>query len=168
MKKAARAIIFNKGKILVMHRNKYGSEYFTLVGGRLGDNESLEQALAREVKEETGLDITNSRLVFVEDHVEPYNKQYIFLCEVAPFESVNIQDSSEESFLNRLNANIHKPVWCDPAGFARLQFRTPQLHQAILLALTNGFPKEPQTLKDEPQTQIKKSISGRIRRHLPF
>jgi len=45
MSKAARAIVVQDGKILVMHRNKYGSEYFTLVGGRVNEGEPLEQAL---------------------------------------------------------------------------------------------------------------------------
>lgn len=143
MRKAARAIIIEDDKILVMHRNKYGSEYFTLVGGRVNEGENLEQTLAREVKEETGLDITNARLVFVEEHPEPYNQQYTFLCEVAPHETVAIQDSSEEGFLNKLDANLHTPVWVGVHNFDNLQFRTPQLHAAIIKALKKGFPDEP-------------------------
>ena len=75
MSKAARAIVVQDGKILVMHRNKYGSEYFTLVGGRVNEGESLEQALVREVREETGLSVTGVRLVFIEEHPAPYNEQ---------------------------------------------------------------------------------------------
>lgn len=146
MGKAARAIIIEDGKILVMHRNKYGSEYFTLVGGRAKEGESLEQTLVREVKEETGLDVTKARLAFVEEHPEPYNDQYIYLCEVAPHESIAIQDTSEEAFMNRLDLNTHKPVWVHAGAFARLQFRTPQLYNAIKEALRKGFPAEPKKL----------------------
>jgi ADP-ribose pyrophosphatase YjhB (NUDIX family) len=71
MSKAARAIIIDGERFLVMYRNKYGSEYFTLVGGRVGESETVEQALMREVKEETGLDVTAARLVFIEEHPEP-------------------------------------------------------------------------------------------------
>src|ERR1700761_7300853 len=80
MAKAARAIITENHKILVMYRNKYGSEYFTLVGGKVADDETTEQALARELKEETGLRVTSARLVFTEEHPEPYNQQYIYVC----------------------------------------------------------------------------------------
>jgi ADP-ribose pyrophosphatase YjhB (NUDIX family) len=96
MSKAARAIIIEDNKILVMHRNKYGSEYYTLVGGRLEDGETLEQGLQREVKEETGLDVTSARLVYFEEHAAPYNEQYIYLCQVGPHEPVAVQESSEE------------------------------------------------------------------------
>jgi len=142
MGKAARAIIIENNKVLVMYRNKQGSQYYTLVGGRVGENETVEDALVREVKEETGLNITNARLVFVEYHQPPYNEQYIYLCEVAPHADIAIQDTSEEAYLNKLSVNIHKPLWADKKGFAALPFRTPQLQAAIVKGLKKGFNKE--------------------------
>ncbi|HSX52948.1 MAG TPA: NUDIX hydrolase [Patescibacteria group bacterium] len=143
MAKAARAIIIEGDKILVMHRNKQGSEYFTLVGGRLNDHETPEQALVREVKEETGLDVISYRLVYTEEHQEPYNDQYIFLCEVAPHADVAIQDTSEEGFMNKISINVHRPHWAEASSFAKLPFRTIQLQNAITTALNKGFPDEP-------------------------
>ncbi len=143
MGKAARAIIIQGDKILVMHRNKQGSEYFTLVGGRVNDGETVEEALKREVKEETGLDVTSSRLVFFEEHPEPYNQQYTYICEVAPYDNIAIQDTSEEAFLNRISVNTHQPMWANKAAFSKLSFRTPQLQVAIEHAMKKGFPKEP-------------------------
>jgi len=143
MGKAARAIIVQDGKILVMHRNKEGSEYFTLVGGRANATETAEQALVREVMEETGLTVTESRLVFFEKHSPPYNEQYIFLCKVAPHESVMIQSTSEEGLMNRIGINTHKPVWASTEAFSHLHFRTPQLQDAIAHGLKKGFPNEP-------------------------
>ena len=142
MGKAARAIIIENNKVLVMHRNKQGSQYFTLVGGRTNDNETVEQALVREIKEETGLTITNARLVFVEYHPEPYNEQYIFLCEVAPHADIIIDNAAEEAFMNRLGVNVHKPLWVDKKAFASIAFRTPQLQTAIVRGIKKGFPKE--------------------------
>ena len=143
MANAARAIIIENGKLLVMFRNKHGSQYYTLVGGRLDGDETPEQAVDREVMEETGLKVTSSRLVFFEDHPEPYNKQYIFLCEVAPHGDVAIQDYSEEGMMNRLEANVHKPLWVELKGLEQIPFRTPQLQQAIALGFRKVFPKEP-------------------------
>ncbi len=143
MGKAARAIIIEDGKLLVMHRNKQGSQYFTLVGGRVNGNESLEQTLVRELKEETGLDVTSSRPVYIERHAEPYNEQYIYLCEVAPHDQVAIQEYSEEGQMNRININTHSPQWVGFSAFSNLPFRTPQLQQEIIKALKKGFPEEP-------------------------
>jgi ADP-ribose pyrophosphatase YjhB (NUDIX family) len=143
MAKAARAIVIEGDKILVMHRNKHGSEYFTLVGGRQHEDETTDEALVREVKEETGLDITDAKLVFVEEHPAPYNEQYIYLCKVAPHQGVSIQDSSEEGFMNRISINTHRPIWAELGSFSKLNFRTPQLQDAIVESIKKGFPDQP-------------------------
>lgn len=143
MGKAARAIIIEHNKFLVMHRNKYGSEYFTLVGGQVRENETLEQGLVREIQEETGLHVTEARLVFTEHHPAPYNEQYIYVCKVAPHGDIQIQDASEEGFMNRLDMNIHTPYWININSFETLNFRTPQLQNAIVQALKKGFPARP-------------------------
>jgi len=143
MGKAARAIIIENNKILVMHRNNEGNEYFTLVGGRVNDGETTEQALKREVMEETGLQVTAADLVFIEEHPEPYNQQFTYLCNVAPHSEVAIQEASEEAVLNKLTINVHQPMMVDISSFKRLAFRTPQLQTAILDGLVNGFPPNP-------------------------
>ncbi len=146
MTKAARAIIIESNKILVMHRDKQGSKYYTLVGGRVNDGETVEQALVRELKEETGLVITEARHVFTELHQPPYNEQYIYLCQVAPHDNIAIQEASEEALMNRIGINNHQPLWVDTSAFNRIPFRTPQLQAAISEALRKGFPDQPITL----------------------
>lgn len=144
MAKAARAIIIEDGKILVMRRIKEGSMYYTLVGGRVSDGEKIEDAVVREVMEETGLKITSLKYVFYESHPEPYNEQYIFLCEVAPHDDIKIQEASEEALLNRFGTNLHEPLWAEVKAFEKLPFRTPQLQAAIAKGLKKGFPKDPE------------------------
>lgn len=143
---AARAIVIENGEILVMKRIKQGVEYYTLVGGRLNDTESPEQALIREVREETGLEVTKAQLVFTEKHPEPYNDQYIFLCEVAPHGEIAVQHTSEEALMNKIDINIHQPTWIKTSMFPRLPFSTMKLQKAISEALEKGFPTEPRQL----------------------
>lgn len=140
MARAVRAIIIENGKLLVMYRNKLGSEYYTLVGGRVNDGETLEQGLVREVEEETGLKVTSGRPVFHEKHAAPYNEQFIYVCEVAPHGEIALQDQSEEGRMNQLDINVHHPRWVNGGAFAELPFRTPQLQAAVLDGLKRGFP----------------------------
>jgi ADP-ribose pyrophosphatase YjhB (NUDIX family) len=81
MKYASRAIIERGDEILVMKRDKFGQQYYILVGGAVDMGETAEQALIREVKEETGLVVDNFNLVFVEDAGAPYGIQYVYLCK---------------------------------------------------------------------------------------
>lgn len=143
---AARAIIIENGKLLVMRRNKYGSEYYTLVGGRVNDSETPDQALVREVQEETGMAVVAARLVYMEEHAAPYNSQYIYLCEVAPHAPIGLEFSSEEANMNSYGMNMHEPTWVPLKSFEHLPFRTPQLHEAISKAIKKGkmnFPAKP-------------------------
>lgn len=143
MSKAARAIIIENNQMLVMQRRKTGTEYYTLVGGRANDSEALEDALKREVMEETGLTVTSAELVFIEEHRAPSNEQYIFVCKVAPHGQVALQEMSEENKMNEMGMNIHTPQWVSVSIFPRLAFRSPQLQTAIVAALKRGFPKTP-------------------------
>ena len=68
---SAGAIIIHKDKILLV---KYsdgpgGNSYLVGPGGGVERNEGLNQAVIREVREETGLEVTprNNRILFVED-----------------------------------------------------------------------------------------------------
>ena|SRR5581483_10339194 len=140
MSKAARAIITENNQILLMQREKEGQTYYTLVGGRVNSNESIEQAVVREVKEETGLDVIRASLVFIEEHPKPYNEQYTFLCEVAPHKDIGLHAASEEALLNRVGINIHTPVWIELRHFPSVPFRTVQLQESIIESFKSGFP----------------------------
>ena len=145
---AAKALIIDgDGRLLLVRESRRAantqSGLYGIVGGRLEPGESFFDALHREVKEETGLDVTACRLVYGEEHPEPYNHQYIFLCEVAPHGDVAIQDASEEALMNRININTHQPLWVETSSFAGLPFLTIALQTAIVTALKKGFPQEP-------------------------
>lgn len=146
MGNAARAIIINDGKILVMRRNKQGSDYYTLVGGLVDDAESIEQGLIREVKEETGMQLTAASLVFTEKHHAPYNDQFIYLCHAASYDSVGLSADSEEAIMNKQGVNVHEPMWVSLKLFERLPFLTGALQAAIVKSLKKDFPREPVAL----------------------
>lgn len=54
------ALIITKDKIL-LQKNKY-DHFYTLIGGKVKSNETSKEAIVREIKEETGLDIPNDNV----------------------------------------------------------------------------------------------------------
>jgi 8-oxo-dGTP diphosphatase len=67
---ATKAFISNKGKVLVLRESKKYVEgtnagLFDVVGGRMTPGERFDTCLIREVKEETGLDVTIGHPFFV-------------------------------------------------------------------------------------------------------
>jgi 8-oxo-dGTP diphosphatase len=64
------AIIIQEGKILLEKRKSApGKGKWSIPGGLVDLGENIEHAVVREVKEETGLDVAEPRLVDVVDHV---------------------------------------------------------------------------------------------------
>lgn len=75
------AIIIKNTRILLMHRKK-GFEYWTFPGGGVEDGETWEEAVVREVKEETGLITKSVDLLFMAENSEGGIGHPFYLCKV--------------------------------------------------------------------------------------
>lgn len=146
MRTAARAIIVKNQSILVMHRNKFGHQYYCLVGGGIDAGETADQTLVREVREETGLQVTSQRLVYIEEAGAPYGTQYHFLCEFTDGD-VRLSPNSIEAQLNKAGQNLYEPVWLPISKLASVPFRSATLQKELLIGLRDGFPAQPKVLK---------------------
>jgi NAD+ diphosphatase len=93
---SVRAIIIKDKSLLSMRRDKFGMQYYTLIGGGVDVGEDHETALRREIMEETGLQVGKVRWVFTEDGGDLYGVQYVFTCEYMGGEP-QLSPSSEEA-----------------------------------------------------------------------
>jgi len=144
-KQAVRAIVVNGQSILAMHRNKFGHEYYTLIGGGVDLGEDTETALRRELREETGLEVGQVRLVYIEDAGDLYGTQYVYLCEYQGGEP-KLSPLSEEAAISALGSNTYQPVWLPIQALSQVTFRSSSVRDALVQGLQSGFPAATQTL----------------------
>lgn len=141
MRRAVRAIVFKDNSLLVIKRNKFGTKYCTLPGGGIEMSESAEDALKREMAEETGLSLGNARLIFIEHAGAPYGDQYVYLVDFLGGDPELRPDSIEAS-INSLGQNTYEPAWLPIQELAQSHFVSERVKQAIIAGVKNGFPKQ--------------------------
>lgn len=139
-RKSARVIVIKDNNLLVMFRNKFGSKYVALIGGKIEIGESPEQAAIREAREEASIEVANPRLVFI-DQADFYGDQYIYFCDYISGEPA-LAAEAPEAAINKMGKNLYQPGWLPLDKLASVPFLSAELQQAILDAVTNGWPEQ--------------------------
>ena len=109
------ALIINKdGKMFLMRTHKFRGRY-VVPGGHIELGERMEEAVIREVKEETGLDVFDIRFLcfqeFVYDDAFWKRRHYIF------FDFTCRTDSTEVT----LNDEAEEYLWVEPEAALKLE-----------------------------------------------
>lgn len=66
------AVIIEDGKVLMLDQDTDEPRSYSLPGGKVEDGEALGEALIREVREETGVDVEVGRLLYLCDNVKAH------------------------------------------------------------------------------------------------
>jgi len=142
MRKAVRAVVIRNEHVLLMYRNKFGQEYYSLVGGGIRMGEDPVDALKREVFEETSLEVANPILVIVEDAGEIFGTQYIYVCDYAGGE-IGLLPESEEAKITAMGQNLYEPVWLPLSDLPSVNLLPKKLQQTLIEHLAHGWEATP-------------------------
>src|SRR3990172_12032509 len=128
-------VIIKNNKILLMHRKKYGREYWVFPGGKVEPGETQEQAIAREIKEETSLEISKVFEVityFDEDKA----KHFIAICSVGKGKAMLGGPEKERNS----EKNWYKPEWIDLEKAKKMKNLYPVKGKQYLLISNTRTP----------------------------
>jgi len=88
----ARAVILIDSRLIVAAQRRRGRTELSLPGGRVNRNESVLDAVQREVAEETGLQVLPGRLLYVSEivrSVRSHDLELVFLAETSGVPRLN-------------------------------------------------------------------------------
>jgi 8-oxo-dGTP diphosphatase len=71
------ALITLDGRVVLVRHRRGSSVYHLLPGGGVDYRETLEDAVIREVLEETGLEVSLGRLLFASDTIDPHGSRHV-------------------------------------------------------------------------------------------
>lgn len=99
---SAGAIVIQGSEILlVRNKDSDGPSYLVGPGGGVLGNESINQAVVREVREETGLEVSPYRILFIEDLYDSGRRvvKIWFLCNLIGGQLTRTQGAIEEGII---------------------------------------------------------------------
>jgi 8-oxo-dGTP diphosphatase len=131
MRVKARAVILRDGKLVVSRERRRGRDHVLLPGGRVRDGESITDALIREVREETGLEIVPIRLLYVAEAVGSYRIHDLNLVWLAELRDPNAEIDDQALM---------------PLDSPRVDSIMPPIVDRIAADASNGWPPAPRWL----------------------
>lgn len=138
-KNTARGIVIHDGKILLMERWRPQLHYFSIPGGGIESGETPEQTVAREIPEETTVQVKVERQVL--EMRDGEFRHRIYLCEYVSGEPRMPEDAPE--FLHANDDNRFKPRWIEIERLPSIPFTYWYPLKAPLIGgLRDGFGKE--------------------------
>lgn len=112
----AAAVIFQDEKILCVQRNEnkfdYISKKWEFPGGKLEENEKIEETIIREIKEELNLDIQIKSFLIQVDHTYPDFRIIMdtFECEIIGG-NLNLNEHINSLWLDK--SELHQLDWAE-------------------------------------------------------
>lgn len=99
--------VFKKGKFIMgCRKGAHGTNTWSVPGGHLEFGETIEHGAAREVLEETGVEIKNVKIVGITNDIfKKEDKHYITIWVVSDWKKGNITITEPNKFIDQ--------KWCD-------------------------------------------------------
>ncbi len=129
-------VVVNKSQILLIHREKEGRKYYVFPGGGVEDEEDNEEALLREIKEETSTEIKINKLLYRHNY-ETSNQCY-YLCDYVSG-TPELSEDSIESVKNKKGNDFYVPLWVNIDKLSNLLLYPLEIRDWLLKDLKNNF-----------------------------
>ncbi len=139
------AIIINNGNVLLMHRISSGKECHVFPGGGVERGETIEQAVLREVQEETSLEVKIEKMLYhhiLDDNTE----QFFYLCHYVSGEP-KLGDGNEAREMVETHINFYNPIWYEIKDLSLLLLYPLEIRDWLIEDIKTDFENVPREAK---------------------
>jgi 8-oxo-dGTP diphosphatase len=137
-------IVLKDDQVLLMFRRNKGKEYFTFPGGGIESGETREQALKRELLEETSVEVSNHKLLYSVDW-DSTSHQYFYLCDHLKGEPA-LGDFIEKEVMEKDKSQYYEPCWRKLKDLRHLIVYPLEVKDVFLKDLETKWPEKERTL----------------------
>jgi ADP-ribose pyrophosphatase YjhB (NUDIX family) len=140
-----RAIILHRGHVLLIRAEDPGRVWYFLPGGLLEHGETLEQACAREVREETGLQVHVRRPLYLREFIAERHQRrsvnmpsnhhvlgLLFLCELRPEDAARPFEQLGEFQPDPGAKGVKGLEWVPLDRVAQIEIMPPHVRESLL------------------------------------
>ncbi|KKT74799.1 MAG: NUDIX hydrolase [Candidatus Nomurabacteria bacterium GW2011_GWA1_46_11] len=140
----AAGITLKENQVLLLWRNNHGREYCVFPGGGVEEGETKEEAVVRELMEETSITIQVKKLLYELTYLKnnQYHSQQCFYLCLFVSGKPRLGDFNEKKTMNG-GKNLYKPMWVPTDGILKQRIYPTEIKQWLAQDIPNNFINTP-------------------------
>ena len=138
-------IIIHDSKVLLIRRCHDGRQYSIFPGGGVESDETVEQAVIRELMEETHISVSIKRLLYHLDLIGD-SDQFFYECSYL----AGVPTLGGEELEETKRGDIHEPMWVPISDLPELTLFPLEVRDWLVAGLSGDFDAETITLTIRP------------------
>lgn len=148
MRVRAVAILIEDDRVALIERQRSGRHYFTFPGGGVEQGETPEQAVVREVEEETGLRVVVQRKLG-EAWFQSNRQEYFLVNIVGGVFGTGIGEEYQAVSLEKMRAyGSYRPLWMPLAEMLDHNVLPVEVAGLVFRSSREGWPAEPFDIRE--------------------
>ena len=143
LRNSAKAVIIREDKILLLRKADKDGSYIVLPGGGQKFDETLEQALEREVLEEVGAEVNVGKLLHIREYFSEKH-EFAFedraLHQIEFFFRCELKTEPDPGRASELDRNQKEVIWLTLSELEAVNFYPTAMREALSQLESGKFP----------------------------